>query len=150
MRNGVEGCGFVEWFGQYADIAFLVLRFGFTQPILIEIQMRKQNVHGHDDRCQCNETMLEHNAKCQVPMQMQNTNANTICSCSVPNAKSQCKCKHKCKYHLFILFAKCQVPMQMQTQMQRPFVHSLFFFSASARSVVQERPVRPYGDSRTS
>ena len=32
-RIGVEGCGVVVWFGKYTGIAFLVLLFGFTQPI---------------------------------------------------------------------------------------------------------------------
>ena len=32
MHNGCVGCGFVVWFGQYTDIAFLVSLFGDTQP----------------------------------------------------------------------------------------------------------------------
>ena len=33
MCTGVEGYGVVVWVGKYTDIAFLVLLFGFTQPI---------------------------------------------------------------------------------------------------------------------
>ena len=32
-HTGVQGYGFVAWFGQNTYIAFLVLLFGFTQPI---------------------------------------------------------------------------------------------------------------------
>ena len=37
MHTGVEGYGFVAWFGQYTEMAFLVslsFLFGFTQPIV--------------------------------------------------------------------------------------------------------------------
>ena len=33
MHTGFVGCGYIVWFGQYTEIAFLVSLFGYTQPI---------------------------------------------------------------------------------------------------------------------
>ena len=40
-RIGVEGCGFVMWFGKYTEIAFLVSLFGYTQPIARPVRYLK-------------------------------------------------------------------------------------------------------------
>ena len=32
MHTGFVGCGYIVWFGQYTEIAFLVSLFGFTTP----------------------------------------------------------------------------------------------------------------------
>ena len=58
-HTGVEGYGFMAWFGQYTDIASLVSLFGFTIPAYIFaltiyvlglfVPLQPQSVVNHDD-----------------------------------------------------------------------------------------------------
>ena len=52
MHTGFVGRGYIVWFGQYTEIAFLVSLFGYTQPISVGVQIEIETVDWVHSACQ--------------------------------------------------------------------------------------------------